>query len=534
MIFFETIYSKFLKTNLRIFLFLTVIWLGTCTVSGILFSEFHFEDDHMIEINEDVIIGKQNILSAFKKWQMHDLTYRFRPISYAPIILESKLFGLNFPWWYLVQCMLGILTCYFFARCCMLSNFSKGESFLFAFFITAGIQTAAYWHLGYSEALGLFLLSVSLFFMIKGCIDEKKKNLNKMLFVLFTILASLSKESYVLIIPAMIFWLIWFQSKHHHISFFQSFRKNFIPIVILGITVLTEVFIIKKCIGTDKISYAGFDVNFFEPSKIWALVNVYCVKNFLFLIPLFIFLSMFLVKETRTNLKKTVVTHLPVLILALVIVIPQFILYFKTGINERYLIPAILGISFLNIYLIHYFRSSKKFSPIFKYILNAIIVFVLLFNLYRLSVRTYLYAEEGKETKKFLSAITQNSSPATVFVVVGHPIVGWASSLAVYLNSTPVDRHHVFLENMFLHDNFTPIEQYLIKKDMARCFRDKTFDMITERDHVSGLMVYESLEKKFISENNWFHAEKFERLEFGRSLFLGKEAYGKMIFYYKK
>ncbi len=531
--FFEKIYTKLLYTNFRIFIFLLVIWLGTCSLSRILFYEFHFEDDHMIEINEDINVSKQDALSAYKKWQAHDLTYRFRPISYAPIIIQSKLFGLNYPWWYVCQCLLGVFTCYFFVHCCILLNYTKGESFLFAFFITAGIQTAVYWHLGYSEAFGLLFLSASLLFMIKACIEKQKKLLNNLFFVLFTLISSLSKESYVLIIPAMIFWMIWFQSKYNHLSFLKSLVKNFISVLILGAAMLTEIFMIKR-IGTDKISYAGFDVNFFDPSKIMALINVYWLKNFLFLIPLFIFLSMIFVKETRIRLKKTFIHHWPVLMLALFIVLPQFILYFKTGINERYLIPAILGAAFLNVYLIYYFRRSEKFNTFLKYSLNGIIIFVLLFNVYRLSVRTYLYAEEGKETKKFLSAIVQNSNPATVFVVAGHPIVGWASSLAVYLNSTPVNRQNVFLENMFLHDEFTPTEKNLIKKDMARCFRNKTFDMIKDINKMDGLMVYENLEKQFLNKNNWFHSEEFERLEFGRSSFLGKEAYGKMIFYFKK
>ena len=529
----EKIVNKYLNSNLKVFIFFLVIWLGTCAASGILFSEFHFEDDHMIEINEDVNVGNKSVLQAYKKWQAFDLTYRFRPISYAPIIAQSKLFGLYFPWWYLVFCMFGVFTCYYLYRFCKLINFTNVESFLFAFFVTGGIQTVSYWHLGYSEPQGLLFLSIALVFMAKSCIEQQKKSLNTLLFIFFTIVSSVSKESFVLILPAMIFWFVWFQSKYNQLSFFQSIRKNIVPVLFLGLTLLAELYLIKR-IGTNKISYAGFDVNFFDPSKIWALVNVYWFKNFLILIPLFIFSSVLIIKEIRAHLKQLVFTHFPIIILTILIALPQFILYFKTGINERYLVPAILGAAFFNIYLIYYFNRSKKITSFFKYALSGIIVFVLLFNTYRLVTRTYLYAEEGKETKKFLDAIVQHSNPNSVFVVAGHPIVGWASSLAVYLNSTPVNRHNVYLENMFLHDKFTPIEIGLIKKDMTRCYRDKTFDMITDVNKIEGVMVYETLEKEFITTNSWFHSENFDRLEFGRSKFLGKEAYGKMIFYYRK
>lgn len=531
--FLEKICNRFLPGKTEIFLFFLVLWFTTVWLSGMFSSGFHFEDDYIIQMNEDVNINKLTLLSTYKKWQLNDLSSRFRPISYIPLILEMKFFGLNFPLWYVYQCLLGVLTCYFFFIGLQLLNFSKGECLLFTFFSMGGIQTTAYWHLGYSEPLGLLFLSLGILYMIKATIEKQRKTLNKGLFVVFVILGSLSKESYVLIIPAIIFWMLWCQSKYTNLSFFQSISRNWILVLILSGTLLAELFIILKYIGTNKTGYAGLDTGFFNPAKIQSLFTTYWVKNYLCLIPVFIFFSVIAVKDYRTRLKKHVIYHLPIFLLSLFIVLPQFVLYFKSGINERYLFPAILGAAFLNIYLIHYFQRANQFNIVHKYVLNSIIVFIVLANVYRLYTRAYLYAEEGRETQKFLSAIIENSNPASKIVIAGHPVIGWAGSLALYMHSSTVQRTNIFLMNMDSLTNYTPVEKDIIKNDLERCFHNKTFDAQRDSGKTDVLVLYESLEKQFLKKNTWFRPEKFKRMEFGRSIFRGKEAYGKMIFYFK-
>jgi len=252
------------------------------------------------------------------------------------------------------------------------------------------------------------------------------------------------------------------------------------------------------------------------------------LKNFLFLIPAFGLAYIIFIKK---SFKQSLVKHQHAVILSLLIILPQFVLYFKSGINERYLIPGITGICFLNIYVLHHLQK-QQLSSFLKLSISFLLIVVLGVNTFRLVVRGYLYGEEGRVTKQYLTSVIEHTDTSSCIVIVGNPMLKIACPMADYLRAIPVGRKHVYLFPDFY--TYTPFELDYGEKEVQRYFGDNRFTMIQDKSKVTTVVVYPELEEQMLAELHWFDVTKFERMEFGRATFMGSPSYGKMIYYYRK
>lgn len=525
----QSVLDNFFSGRLRAFLFFFILWFGIVLSLGTLFSGFHFEDDQdIIQLNDEINLEKKGIAKTYIEWQKRDFETRFRPLFYLPRVFEAQAFGCCFPLWAAVVAFQCVLLSYFFFRFCRLVYFSNAEALLFTLLTTIGVQTSTFWRLLMAEPLALVFLSGGLIWMVKAIRAKKNKSRNDAVFILLMLCSSLCKESIMMILPAVAFLYLWIYGEEHKITFIEAAKKNRLIIFSLAIISTVELFVSWKLIGTNKTGFAGADDNYLNPLKAWRLIYVYCIKNFLFLIPL---ITVFYLAFVKRTLKKSLIKHQNALILFLLIVIPQFALYFKSGINERYLLPAITGICFLIIYILRQIKK-EKLPFAFKSLFTLCIVIMLGVNSFRLVVRGYLYGEEGRLTKQFLTSIIAHTDSSSVIVIVGHPIVKFACPLAAYLRSVPVGRKHVYLcQDLF---TYSPFEKETGEKERQRYFGNNLFDNLPDKNKTDIVAVYPELEEQFLRDCKWFYAPAFERMEFGRATFLGSPSYGKMIYYYRK
>jgi len=99
--------------------------------------------------------------------------------------------------------------------------------------VVLGQQSTVAWMLGPSELLALFFLSIALFYMAKIYLINDSL-INKIIFIVFILLSSLSKESFILIIPSIYFLYVWRISEQKNISFINAFKIEFISFVLSG------------------------------------------------------------------------------------------------------------------------------------------------------------------------------------------------------------------------------------------------------------------------------------------------------------
>ena len=192
-------------------------------------------------------------------WVKEDLknNSRFRPFYYIHRVVETRFLGSDFFLWSVYNGILCCLALIFFYRAMRNMEFGLGESIVFLIITFIGPQSSVWWRLGPGESLGITLIGFSFYFMSK-CLYKRNFILNNLLFILFLILASLTKESFLLIIPALIIYKIWNEKIHIWSSLKESVFKNMILVIPLIIFVM-ELVIIKYYVG---ITYSGLDNHF--------------------------------------------------------------------------------------------------------------------------------------------------------------------------------------------------------------------------------------------------------------------------------
>jgi len=412
--------NKFKKINKNLIAFISfgIFWTSLLVFTGTLTSGYHFVDDpQILAFNKSLHDnGLVNTITLIIK---NDLNQRFRPLYFFHRIVLVKLLSTNYLLWSIYNGVLAILTSYFLFLFVYRQGYKFVHAFIFPFLTLVGAQSAIWWRLGPAETIGFFLLSAALFFLVNSIF--RKKNYQIIISIVFLFFASLSKESFTLFIPAYIILLLWFKQQcETDKTIFKIIRSNFILITILLVVLLIEVYIIIFVVGTNKIGYAGID-NSFSVVTFLKFIYVYLRHNsysYLIIFGLFILLQNVKSWKITSDLKK-LMPYIYNIAILLAIIMPQFILYNKSGISERYLLPLNLGFSIFIIYLL---KSSYTNNEITLFSKRAFIIFIILvtYSFFKNDTLSNAksFAKEGELTNKFLTTIVDNTKINDTILVV--------------------------------------------------------------------------------------------------------------------
>jgi hypothetical protein len=357
---------------------------------------------------------------------------RFRPFYFLSRVFEAKIFSNNFALWSIGNAVLACATFSFFYLGMRKLNYSITESLIFIMFAFVGLQMAIWWRLGPNETIGTFFLGLTFYFMI-NC--EKRHALNTVLFCIFLIITMLCKESFIIIAPAFLVFKLWYEKDKYKLSIKETLRNNSL-LVIPFLVMCFSLWLIIFVIGTNKIGYAGINSDI----KIIPLVNgsYRILRNSFLEIEIIIILSLFLiyfeVKDEKKFRAILIELILPA-IFAFLIVVPNLILYAKSGMDERYLLPSTIGIAFLAVSILR--TINKNHSWLFK-LLVVIILITFAKPTIIVAKRARNFANEGIQTEKMIAAIIQNSNEKSNVLLVANPAhySEWSNSLRTYLSLT--------------------------------------------------------------------------------------------------
>lgn len=495
----KSLYKKIVGTVL-ILLFLILFF----SISKTAKSGYHFTDDHEI-INIDKNLAVKSTIAVACEYIKNDLNIRYRPIYYLHRVLETKIFGTNLFVWSIYNLFLLFLTLNFFYLSLIKLEFSIIESLIFLVLAFIGPQMEIWWRLGPNETLGMFFLGLSFYFITD---IEKRYNLKNILLALFIVLASLSKESFTLIIPALLVFKIWRDKEFFNLSFKNAILKNrilIIPFIVMVINLL----IIKIIIGTNKIGYAGLGnegLYFTLKGIIWIII--YQLREYFIIITL-IYSAICISLGNKTKIlqfsKKMI---FPFLIFVL-IVIPNLILYAKSQMNGRYLLPSLIGIGF---FIITFFKETRiNFRRI-----NYLFLFIILIFSFRLFNIAYLNAEkftdEGEQNKAFFSAIIGNYHKNSTVLLVVNPVQSfeWSLSLDAYLSNKYGLKYYVY----GLNDEDLRIKNSDFNKSLTSIwiatFKDRFYSQTNHKPDIV-LFLDKTLDKIFYSKKI-INSEEYENI----------------------
>lgn len=339
------------------FVFLT-LWAILLVVSGSAFSGFHLADDHeILTIHDDLLTHPPT--KVFVKWFWHDfdVMHRFRPFYFVQRILLTKLFGTNFTVWLFYTGILAVGTTFLLYYGSRLSGFSFRESFLFAMLVLLGPQAVVWWSLGPNENIAMLFLATSWVCMLLALRKPRYDAVFRCVMVISAILSALSKESFLLMLPALIFLMVWIYHTRKEVSWRKAYILNLPAILILASFMFFVFLILVQNVGFEGYGHGGGidHLNFFVLFK--TAVNI--TLSFSTIGIGLIILSCAFLFFFDDFKPKYIFDAAPSLVLFGLIVVPQLMIYARCGIFGRYVLPLILGYAGLLMCFLRFLRKDE-------------------------------------------------------------------------------------------------------------------------------------------------------------------------------
>lgn len=389
-------------------------------------SGFHFADDWELILFESESLNSTQYLDLLKHYVKRDLDWRFRPFYYAHQIAMVYTLGLNFAVLSVYKITLFCLSIKFFFTFLKNLNFQFKECILFVLLIFIGPQMSIWWRLGPNESIAILLLSISFY-----SITSKKISfgVNNYLFISSLSLAALSKESFTIIIPAVVLLKIYIDSLTFKISFGKSLRKNHLAVLPL-IVMLINLYIIIAIVGINNSSYCGVDLYSLKAMILGVrdiiLFNIY---YFILLIGVLSTAFYFVIKDEKEFIARMKILSIP-FIFCLLVVVPNVVLHAKSGMSGRFMLPSTIGFSFLIVSFIHYLKKNENWFKIFA-------IFITLFLLIPPAthglMHSYSFGKEGRSLKVLFNEIKKSDNSEVWLVADPIHNIEYFSSLDTYL-----------------------------------------------------------------------------------------------------
>lgn len=341
------------KNALIILVFFSVFWFGLLSLSGSLFSGFHFTDDHQIIVYSETLKSSGAVSTALN-WVADDAKSigRFLPVYYIHRMLQIKFFGAEFLTWAVYNGLLATIASSVMAFFMLAAGFALLEAILLPCLLFFGFQTGIWWRFGTAETIGMVIMSVMLLMAARGA--KKKGLLSDIIFIILGALLMLTKEPFILFIPALVFLKVWLAKKEKRVGWPGALKREALPAVALLFFAGAEVLFIKLFIGTTGVGYAGYE-GFKAAPFVSALIN-YLYASGAWLVPA----SFALALSVTPREKRRWDDILAVFVLLGLSVLPQTLLHAKSGVSERYLLPGVFGVVFATLYFFRLVREGLQ------------------------------------------------------------------------------------------------------------------------------------------------------------------------------
>ncbi|WP_448574382.1 hypothetical protein [Trichothermofontia sp.] len=318
---------------------ISLFWIGLLVGTGAIYSGYYLKDCHaLISFHES--LEERGFWQTFSWLNSYDINVRFRPFYSLYIITLTHLIKLNWQVWHCVIGGFAIVSCILLFKALRNFGFSTLASTVFLGMTFLDVQVASWVHISVAETPAFLLMAGSIY-----CLSKLKETHHlrwEIAFLILAICSSLSKESFLFLLPSLIYiraWLVNFEIRKYMTTL----------LVLLPFMFISFLFI-------RRISINHFDLKITAIQIFKSTLSIAWNGSFISLLILIILLNLFKLWNHRIF----TVAWVP-LILFLLIITPQIFLYARTGFTERYFLPGILGFSILFAILIDYLISYPRY-----------------------------------------------------------------------------------------------------------------------------------------------------------------------------
>jgi hypothetical protein len=513
--------------NFLVLIVLTLIFLITASKTGLITSGFRYLiDDHQIPLMYKDLTDKGLIETIFT-WINYDRSLgRFRPYYQVQIVTLTQLFGLNSVLWFVYISILGSLTAFFLFFFGRLLKFSVPIALVFSISTLLGSQSEIWIRPLIPDSQGMFFLSIALVFLGLSCKYENHSRVNNIFLVIFTILMSLSKESYIIFIPTLIALKIWLFSYFRQVSLWQSIKIGKIPLISLTFILILEILYIIFYLGTRGTGYAGVDKNSLQISAIMSTINLLLRDSFFLITFICIVLLLILSRLNKESIWVPLKEILPFFIFFLISLIPHVLLYSKSGISAGFYLFPFIAIACLFL--------AKTLSLISNYSkwLNILILSILCILLIsKFSLAWGMYSQQANDSKainNLLKQIEQCTPNNQAVLVVVNPRVRYevADALQRVLRNT-ANKNNLLVATYglektdFYSETLKNAEKnwiFLDPEAVVAMYQNRTIMNIKNKNSIEAVIIFDGLDDDFIRTNKeWFSPKKYNSTSFNIS-----------------
>lgn len=340
-----------IKKAIAVLAFFFVFWFGLLSISGSLFSGFHFTDDHQIIVYSETMKTSGAVSTALN-WVADDAKSigRFLPVYYVHRMLQIKFFGSEFLTWAVYDGLIATLASSFMSFFMLVAGFTLLEAILLPCLLFFGFQSGIWWRFGTAETIGMLIMSIMLLMAAKGA--KQKGLLSDIVFIALGVLLMLTKEPFILFIPALVFLKVWLAKKEKRSGWPGALKREAVPAAALLAVAAIELLFIKFFLGTTGVGYAGYE-GFKAAPFLSALVN-YLYASAAWLVPAAFALALSVLPREKRSWDDI----FAVFALFVLSVLPQALLHAKSGVSERYLLPGVFGVVFAALYFFRLVREG--------------------------------------------------------------------------------------------------------------------------------------------------------------------------------
>jgi len=513
-----------MSSNWRIFGMILLGWTGFFYATGLLTAGLHPDLDPYAFLGLDVYYKNGKTFYQDLKQIFQNIFFNksgFGLWGYIVFAFFSKFFGGNMIGIRAFFMLLGALSFFMLYLTGRQIGWSQRESLLFPSVLIFGIQFWI-WYNMCGEPVGVFLSSLT---FLSLSIAANKNSIKWLLFSSLGIIAtSLSKESFILLLPAFVLFYAWRLNAINNFTWKQLVFKVLPLAIPTAVVFLAEIAYIIVYLGA---SARGVGVSVSTPISLYISVLFNFFASNTVYVYLFSGCFLLLTITAQENLLSCLTTkHFLIFFLFLLaVLLPQVILHAQSGWVTRYLFPALFANAFALVAILHELQAYKEYYKFYTLSLLLLIAAEMTPKVSDNPEQAFRhlrnYVSTCNATEALLKAVVRQSNPDDMILIVSNPVdrYVWSASIQSMFRSI-YDRKNISRLAVVPAYEYDEVAQKQI--DAMQPYNE-TFKKIN-KEKIQHVVLMPFIERLFLKEHkSWFNPAFYERHTFWRFVYYCKK-----------
>jgi hypothetical protein len=373
------------------------------------------------------------------------------------------------------------------------------------------------------DGLGMFFLSFALWILGITCRMSTPPKIANIFFIILVTLMSLSKESYILFIPTIITLKIYLTSYFQQKSLRNTIQESRWILIVLTTIFIMELVYILFFLGTKATGYAGVDEGSFQIFSLsitaFQLLNAGFIGFTVIVVSIYSLVTIIKQQDLSTFFQELK----PFVILLLIALIPQTLLYAKSGIMAGfYLFP------FITVSCLLLAKALSLVEQKYYFLATAMVTglsLILMMSLLPPVWKTYtVVAQDSRILNKLITQIEICVKKDQPILVVANPKVRFEAVDSFQRVFRTKGYQNLYLVTYglkdadFYSDKLADTEEYwsfLDPKILLGSYNQKNLTSLVDKSSLQGIIIFDGLDNEFKkTQQTWFFPHHYRSQEF--------------------